>query len=120
MPAHQATEFREHETVIAAGDTFTVVRSEDGRWYTVTGPCPTCRATGVFRVAYGVLGPSKRWWTRDRGRPEPLTGSIPVYCQCGYPHAERPPESPDTGCGAFWDVLVPVGSDPTPTPTPTP
>lgn len=108
MPTHEPTDFREHETAVPAGDTFSVVRSDDGRWYTATGPCPTCRSTVVFRVAYGVLGPSKRrWGHRRRSAPEPLTGSILVYCECGYPHAERPPESPDTGCGAFWDVPVP-------------
>ncbi|GHH89295.1 hypothetical protein GCM10017771_39360 [Streptomyces capitiformicae] len=108
MPTHEPTDFREHETAVRAGDAYSVVRSEDGRWYTVTGPCPTCRATVVFRVAYGVLGPPKRRRGGRRNRPEPLTGSIPVYCQCGYPHAERPPESPDSGCGALWDVSVPT------------
>ncbi|MGQ4385312.1 hypothetical protein [Streptomyces sp. SAS_270] len=109
MPDHEPTGFREHEAAVRATDDFTVVRSDDGRWYTVTGPCPTCRATVVFRVAYGVLGPSKskRRWGRRSG-PEPLTGTIPVYCQCGYPHADKPPESLDTGCGAFWDVAVPA------------
>ncbi|GGZ34291.1 hypothetical protein [Streptomyces poonensis] len=106
MPDHASTDFHEHETAVRPDDRFDVVRSDDGRWYTVTGLCPTCRATVVFRVAYGVLGPSKRLWGRDPHRPEPLTGSVTVFCQCGYPHAERPPESPDTGCGAFWDVPV--------------
>jgi hypothetical protein len=105
MPDHVATDFREHETQPPTDEPFTVTRSEDGRWYTVKGACPTCRAATVFRVAHGVLGPAK-WGRRDR--PEPLTGAITVYCQCGYPHAERPPESPDTGCGAFWDVPVPA------------
>ncbi|MEU5702242.1 hypothetical protein [Streptomyces aurantiacus] len=107
MPDHVPTDFREHEPAVPPTDTFAVVRSEDGRWYTVTGPCPTCRATVVFRVAYGVLGPPKRLLRGGRRTPEPLTGSIPVYCQCGYPHAEKPPESPDAGCGAFWEVPVP-------------
>lgn len=108
MSTHEATPFHEHETGVRDGDTFAVVRSTDGRWYTATGPCPTCRATTVFTVSYGVLGPSKPRRRRNR-TPEPLTGSIPVYCQCGYPHAERPAESPDSGCGAFWDVPVPDG-----------
>lgn len=107
MPDHVATEFREHETEVRPDEPFSVTRSEDGRWYTVKGNCPTCRVHTVFRVSYGVLGPPKRLWDRRRRAPEPLTGDIPVYCQCGYPHAERPPESPDTGCGAFWDVPVP-------------
>ncbi|MFF5517123.1 hypothetical protein [Streptomyces coeruleorubidus] len=107
MPDHVPTEFREQEVPVDPEEPFTVARSEDGRWYTVTGLCPTCRAATVFRVAYGVLGPPKRLWRRDRSEPEPLTGSIPVYCACGYPHPERPPESPDSGCGAFWDVPVP-------------
>ncbi|MEU6826835.1 hypothetical protein ABZ921_40045 [Streptomyces atriruber] len=105
MPDHQPTPFQEAE--VQPVDDFTVVRSPDGRWYTVTGPCPTCRARTVFRVAHGVLGPLKGRLRHRRARPEPLTGSIPVYCQCGYPHPDRPPESPDAGCGAFWDVPVP-------------
>ncbi|MCX4761007.1 hypothetical protein OG562_08505 [Streptomyces sp. NBC_01275] len=103
MPEHRQTAFHEHETEVRPEEPFAVVRSDDGRWYTVTGPCPTCGARTVFRVAYGVLGASK-----GRRSPEPLTGAVPVYCQCGYPHPERPPESPDTGCGAFWDVPVPT------------
>ncbi|MFK4071408.1 hypothetical protein [Streptomyces sp. NPDC029674] len=104
MSAHAPTPFQESE--VQPVGTFTVERSADGRWYTVTGPCPTCRGRTVFRVAFGVLGPAKGRGRR-RSRPEPLTGSIPVYCQCGYPHPDRPPESPDSGCGAFWDVPVP-------------
>lgn len=111
MHPHEATPFHEHETTVRADDAFDVARSTDGRWYKVTGPCPTCRATTAFRVAHGVLGPSKLG-RRRRGReraPEPLTGAITVYCQCGYPHQDRPAESPDSGCGAFWDVPVPDG-----------
>ncbi|MER5375098.1 hypothetical protein [Streptomyces sp. NPDC002553] len=107
MPDHVPTEFREHETQPRPDEPFTVVRSQDGRWYTAEGLCPTCRAATVFRVAYGVLGPPKRPWRREREQPEPLTGPLLVYCACGYPHPERPPESPDSGCGAFWDVQVP-------------
>lgn len=103
MPDHQPTPFQETEV---RPDASTVVRrSADGRWYTVTGDCPTCRAATVFRVAHGVLGPAKGG--RRRTRPAPLAGPITVVCQCGYPHPERPPESPDSGCGAFWDVPVP-------------
>ena len=106
MPAHEPTPFHEHQTTIGPEDDFSVVRSEDGRWYTATGPCPTCRAEVVFRVAYGVLGPPKLG--RRKRRPDPLTGAIVVYCQCGYPHADRPAESPDSGCGAFWEVPAPT------------
>ncbi|MFF2849155.1 hypothetical protein ACFVT5_22930 [Streptomyces sp. NPDC058001] len=110
MPAHEHTSFREAE--VPPTDPFTVERSEDGRWYTVTGPCPTCRATSVFRVAYGVLGPTKG---RTRRKPPPLTGEVVVFCQCGYPHPDKPAESPDAGCGAFWVVPVPPGTGgPTP------
>ncbi|MFJ1930604.1 MULTISPECIES: hypothetical protein [unclassified Streptomyces] len=106
-PAHDLTPFREQE--LAPAGSPAVVRSADGRWYTVTGPCPNCHASSVFRVAYGLLGPHKgRRRFLGRGRtPDKLTGSILVYCQCGFPHPERPAESPDTGCGAFWDVPVP-------------
>ncbi|MER5613369.1 hypothetical protein [Streptomyces sp. NPDC002215] len=100
-PAHDLTPFREQE--LAPAGSPTVALSADGRWYTVTGPCPNCHASSVFRVAYGVLGPYKG----RRRAPERLTGSILVYCQCGFPHPDRPSESPDTGCGAFWDVPVP-------------
>jgi len=110
MPAHDPTTFQETEVHPTAP--FTVQRSDDGRWYTVTGDCPTCRGRTVFRVAHGVLGPTKGRWRRRTAEPEPLTGAIPVYCQCGYPHPERPPESPDSGCGAFWDVPVPPPTPP--------
>ncbi|TLS41405.1 hypothetical protein FE633_36230 [Streptomyces montanus] len=113
MSDHEHTDFREVEVQPTAP--FTVELSDDGRWYTVTGPCPVCRVTTVFRVSSGVLGPAKGLFGRRRRRPEPLTGTILVYCMCGYPHAEKPPESPDAGCGAFWDVPVPP---PTQGPTP--
>lgn len=104
-PAHDLTPFREQG--LAPVGNPVVARSADGRWYTVTGPCPNCHVSSVFRVAYGVLGPHKGRWLGRRSTPERLTGSILVYCQCGFPHPDRPPESPDTGCGAFWDVPVP-------------
>ncbi|MEV3856589.1 hypothetical protein AB0J38_19960 [Streptomyces sp. NPDC050095] len=107
--SHDLTPFQERE--LAVDGAFEVRRSEDGRWYTVTGACPMCRATSVFRVAHGVLGPVKGW-RRRRAEPEPLTGAITVFCQCGFPHPDRPPESPDTGCGAFWDVPVPPPAAP--------
>ncbi|MER6119289.1 hypothetical protein [Streptomyces sp. NPDC001743] len=106
-PAHDLTPFREQQLAPAGNPA--VVRSADGRWYTVTGLCPNCRASSVFRVTYGLLGPYKggRRLLGRRRTPDKLTGSILVYCQCGFPHPDRPSESPDTGCGAFWDVPVP-------------
>ncbi|HEY9327977.1 MAG TPA: hypothetical protein VIS09_07035 [Streptomyces sp.] len=105
-PAHDLTPFREQQLAPAGNPA--VVRSADGRWYTVTGACPNCHGSSVFRVAYGVLGPHKgRGFLGRRKTPQPLTGNIPVYCQCGFPHPDRPSEFPETGCGAFWDVPVP-------------
>ncbi|WUS96321.1 hypothetical protein OHA46_06340 [Streptomyces sp. NBC_00708] len=106
-PAHDLKAFREQQ--LAPVGTPTVTRSADGRWYVVTSDCPHCHASGVFRVSYGVLGPYKgkgRLLGRRR-TPEKLTGNIAVYCQCGYPHPDRPAEFPESGCGAFWDVPVP-------------
>ncbi|SEK35426.1 hypothetical protein [Streptacidiphilus jiangxiensis] len=106
MAEHRLTHFREVQTDPATNPAATVERSPDGRWYTVSGACPTCHGRTVSRVAHGVLGPGKGLWGA-RPSPPPLTGVLTVYCMCGFPHPARPDSSPDTGCGAFWDVPVP-------------
>jgi hypothetical protein len=104
VPGHEALKFQEREYQVRDDD-FAVRRSPDGRWYTITGACPQCKGPTVFRVAHGVLGPAKGWFGRSRV-PAPLEGAVLVYCQCGFPHEERPAEASETGCGAFWDVPV--------------
>lgn len=99
---HCSVSFSETECAEQPG--FTVLEA-DGE-ITVAGACPTCDGPTSMTFQYGspqgYKGPFRR-------APAPLytQRKVTVYCACGYPHADRPIESPENGCGAYW--LVDLG-----------
>ncbi|MFI8928730.1 hypothetical protein ACIG3E_13770 [Streptomyces sp. NPDC053474] len=99
MIDHDGVTFAEVEFPLQTG--FAVVQDEDG--LTVAGLCPQCAArtemTFVFGTPQGAKGLSRRARQTQLRR-------VTMYCECGYWHGDRPPESPDTGCGAYWSVDI--------------
>jgi hypothetical protein len=70
----------------------------------IIGICPMCRGRTTFTLALGVPDASKG--ERDRsGVQVPVDAPPPmIWCDCGFPHANRPESAPDLGCGASWTV----------------
>lgn len=87
---------------------FHVVLRERG--LDITGACPAChgRTMSSHEVGsphgYKSIFP-KRWKSASALKPPP--GPVTVICACGFPHAERPTESGESGCGAYWKVVLP-------------
>ncbi len=72
--------------------------AEEGK-ITVTGECPRCKGetSKTFRV--GQPGIDKAAWA---GKPATM------ICACGATH-DRPGDSDEAGCGAYWTVMLQGG-----------
>lgn len=84
---------------------FTATPSGNG--FDVKGQCPACHGPTTTHHSLGSPQGYKYIWPWRRGTaPQPPlpTGDTTVICECGYPHAERPADSTETGCGAAWTV----------------
>ncbi|MFI6231850.1 hypothetical protein ACIBCR_31595 [Micromonospora echinospora] len=87
-------------------DAFTVV--DDANGLDLTGACPACNGPTTSRYEIGSPHGYKGIFpTRKPVAPPKPTGLVTVICACGYPHAERPAESGESGCGAYWKVRLP-------------
>jgi len=73
------------------------IRSEeaDGSVY-VEGACPRCKHGTAFRIDRGL--PGGLGAKGGRGDGDVFT----VICACGYGHSDRPADSSESGCGAYW------------------
>ncbi|WP_162260241.1 hypothetical protein [Terrabacter sp. Root181] len=71
------------------------------RSVTVDGPCPRCHHETSFRIEVGLPGGVGTKTQTTSGAPG---ASLPVtvICGCGYVHPDRPAESGESGCGAYW------------------
>lgn len=67
----------------------------EGTAYSVD--CPACH--GQFRL--DDLGTTFRGRVFTKRAKEP-TRPIPVVCDCGFAHADRPADASFQGCGAAW------------------
>ncbi|MFG1754071.1 hypothetical protein [Streptosporangium sandarakinum] len=89
---------------------FTVTALPDGRRVDVSGICPGCGGRVSVLWEYGNPGYKgifpRRGKREDKDADRPV-GARTVCCDCGYVHAERPDDSWDQGCGAFWQVELP-------------
>ena len=99
---HQPVPFVENEFGEQPG--FTVLEVEGG--LTVTGNCPGCGGQTSMTFRYGTPQGYKGLFRRTTNS-QPTSRKVTVYCTCGHLHADRPAESPDNGCGAYW--LVDLG-----------
>jgi hypothetical protein len=86
---------------------FLAVASADDKLI-LKGRCPRCRGDMQFPIAKGV--PYGSGLDSVLGRAEKIDVEVvpetvaTVYCACGFPHKDRPADSTETGCGAYWDV----------------
>lgn len=69
----------------------------------VTGICPGCGALTSMTFSKGTPQGSKGIFRRTPAQPV-RARIVTVYCQCGHVHADRPADSPENGCGAYWPV----------------
>ncbi|MEU8041154.1 hypothetical protein [Streptosporangium sp. NPDC049078] len=99
MAKHRPVPFTEAE--FDGQITFTVAEIDKG--LVVTGNCPGCGARTSTTFSHGTPQGTKGGLRR---KPPVRATKVTVYCECGYPHPERPPEVPDTGCGAYWSVDI--------------
>jgi hypothetical protein len=103
---HQPIEYVERDCGVVT--TFELREAE--RMFEVEGLCPACqgRSTTTFNVGVpqGYKGIFRQRKPGD-GRPRRPAGPTTVYCACGYPHATRPADSDEVGCGAHWKVKLP-------------
>ncbi|MFH8450183.1 hypothetical protein ACH4CD_13100 [Streptomyces fungicidicus] len=102
MADHDGVGFAEVEFPVQVG--FAVARGENG--LTAAGPCPRCAARTEMTFAFGSPQGTKGLFGRARVTQPPQPTKVTMYCECGYWHEDRPPESPDTGCGAYWSVDI--------------
>ena len=100
MAEHRSIPFA--ETEFAKQEGFSVTKVEDG--IVVSGQCPGCGSRTSMTFLRGTPQGTKGIFQRRKKLSE--AREVAVYCECGYLHAERPPESPDAGCGAYWPVDI--------------
>ncbi|MEH1016352.1 hypothetical protein V6U90_25010 [Micromonospora sp. CPCC 206060] len=102
---HSGISYTEQGFGLLAG--FDVVLREKG--LDITGVCPACRGRTVSSHEIGSPHGYKGIFPRRRAgsAPKPPAGPVTVICACGFPHAERPAESGESGCGAYWKVTLP-------------
>jgi hypothetical protein len=96
------------EEVTAPDGSFSSKRITDeagrDKGLTIAGPCPKCGGRTAADFSYGIGG-TKGFRSGDRARPIP--SPVTMYCECGHAHDDRPADAFDTGCGRYWDVIVP-------------
>jgi hypothetical protein len=72
-----------------------------GETVVVTGICPRCKGQTSWTFRKGEMGAVA---AEDVETLQKLTPTI--ICACGHMHDERPDDSDEDGCGAFWKVAV--------------
>ena len=102
---HRAVAYFETEAGAQQAGEFTATWTSDGRSVTVKGHCPACGGTTSTEFSPGIAG-SKGFRDISR-RPRILPSPVPLFCECGHVHSERPPDAVDRGCGRFWPVYIP-------------
>lgn len=101
---HRSIDYAETEFDPQEG--FSVSETPEG--LEIAGVCPACGGRTRFEIGRGSPQGFKGIFRRRAAEPrdEPVR-KVTVFCACGHMHAERPPESIENGCGAFWTVELP-------------
>ncbi|MFF0118376.1 hypothetical protein ACFYP0_07760 [Micromonospora arida] len=103
IPAHRDVCYAEQAYGLLPG--FEVLVDDNG--IGVSGTCPACQGRTSSDHEVGSPQGYKGVFPRSRNVVPVLPpGSFTVICACGYPHAERPAEAGESGCGAYWKVKV--------------
>jgi hypothetical protein len=100
MAGHSPEEYAEIGFGLRAG--FAVAETDEG--VAVSGECPRCGAATSMTFPPGSPQGTKGMFRRAPTPAPVRMRKVTVYCECGYAHPERPPESPESGCGAYWTV----------------
>lgn len=98
--SHQDIHYRDWE-IPYTGAAVTPTWATDRRSFDVSSVCPACTGPITKTVPRGLPTGSKSFWRRKEDEP-PMPKRVTFVCECGYSHADRPPESTETGCGAAW------------------
>lgn len=99
---HRSTEYRIFDHGLQH-DGFTITVT--GERVRFTGVCPGCGGRTSFTWDHGLPG-HKSGSAPDRESPDLGDHPRTLFCECGFTHAERPPDAWDRGCGAFWQVKL--------------
>lgn len=100
---HQDIGYQERE-VTYSGDPVAPAWAADSQSFNVPSICPACSGPMVRTVVRGLPGGSKSIWRRTEPAEPLFPDRVTLICACGYPHASRPVDSTETGCGAVWRV----------------
>jgi len=100
---HQDIDYRDRE-VSYSGEPVTPEWASDRQSFDVGSICPACAGAMTRTVARGMPGGSKGFWRQPEPVAPPMPARVLLVCACDYPHPKRPPDSTETGCGAFWRV----------------
>jgi hypothetical protein len=96
---HRPIHFVEQEFGLQAG----FVVTETNHDLKITGICPGCGASTSMTFERGTPQGSKGFLRRI-SPPREKEKFVTLYCQCGHVHTNRPADSPESGCGAYWPV----------------
>jgi hypothetical protein len=98
-------------------DAILQVRRGEGKDVVVSAICPRCthrtghRLDGVVYAGGGSVAQSMRPTAPDTAPVGELGKDwerVTLVCACGHPHKDRPDDSEESGCGAFWRGWAPV------------
>lgn len=99
--AHELEKWAEVEYGVLPGFESTI----EGDELVVNGECPRCYGQTTWRFRMGQMGAVDSKAVSDlAAESQPTT----IVCACGYPHEDRPDDAHESGCGAFWRVLIPT------------
>jgi hypothetical protein len=100
---HQDINYRDCE-VVYSGAPVTPSWVTGRQSFDVASICPACAGSMTRTIVRGLPTGSKSFWRRHEASEPPVPERVTLVCACGYPHANRPPDSTETGCGAAWKV----------------
>lgn len=103
MTQHRDIPFRDHEAAYT-GAPGAPQWTADRTAFRVDATCPECHGRTSKTVRRGLPTGNKGIFRQDRPADPAVPERVTMICGCGYPHANRPPELPETGCGTAWKV----------------
>ena len=90
-------------------DAYDVTCAPDGQSVTVTMACPRCGGATETTHPLGLAGSKGLFGRRKENDDlERQARAEPVFCECGFQHAQRPENTSFEGCGAQWLLPAPA------------
>jgi hypothetical protein len=100
---HQDINYQDREVNYVSGPV-TPTWATDRQSFDVLSICPACAGPMTRTVVRGLPTGSKSYLRLREAVEPPIPERVTLVCACGYPHASRPLDSTETGCGAVWKV----------------